>query len=198
MVTPAGKLAPKTATAWSRGVQYLGKVAKTLTPWDVLVIDSLSFAGKAALRWVLQMNNRIQDNPQIQDWGQAMSAVENLVGMLTDPGLNTNVICTSHVQWVQDEGGGAIRGYPDVPGNKLAPTIPKYFNHVLGMKTVGSGQALKRTIHTSPFNSLELKNASPNLVKTTYDIGEGLAEYFRAFRGEVPVGQVVTLPAKEK
>lgn len=181
-----GKPSPKTANSWMKACQYIEKIHRTLGPDDVLVIDSLSMAGKAALRWVLQMNGRLALHPQLQDWGEAQNLIESLVGMLTDDDLPMNVICTAHIKWLEDNQGAIERGFPDAPGRALSPVLGRYFNHQLAVSTIGDGKGLKRSIHTSPIKNLELKNANPAVVKDTYPLASGMAEYFAAIRGTTP------------
>jgi hypothetical protein len=162
-----------------------------MTMDDILVIDSLSMAGKAALRWVLGMNGRLALPPQLQDWGEAQNLIESMVGMLTDDALQTNVICTAHIKWLEDAQGAIERGFPDAPGKALSPVLGRYFNHQLAAQTAGDGKGLKRSIHASPIKNLELKNANPAVVKDTYPLASGLADYFQAIRGVVPGGAKV-------
>lgn len=191
-----GKPTPKTAQAWMKGCQYIEKLHHKLTMDDVLVIDSLSMAGKMALRWVQDMNKRLAMQPQLQDWGEAQNLIESMVGLLTDDSLMTNVICTAHIKWLEDAQGVVDRGFPDAPGRALSPVLGRYFNHQLAVQTVGDGQGLRRSIHTAPIKNLELKNANPSIVKATYPLDGGLADYFKAIRGVVPGGaKVVSLPA---
>src|SRR5215471_9430889 len=62
--TPNGaSLIPKTAKAWPLFVQALSKWEDlgSVESWssnDILVVDSLNFAGKAALRFIQQLNSR--------------------------------------------------------------------------------------------------------------------------------------------
>lgn len=195
-----GKPSPKTANSWMKACQYIEKIYKTLSKDDVLVIDSLSMAGKAALRWVLQMNGRLTMHPQLQDWGEAQNLIESMVGMLTDDDIHANVICTAHIKWLEDSQGAIERGFPDAPGRALSPVLGRYFNHQLAVSTVGDGKGLKRSIHTSPIKNLELKNANPAVVKDSYPLASGMAEYFAAIRGTTPAvkpATVVPLPTSK-
>lgn len=188
-----GKLIPRSATVWQRAAKLLdnwedGEVKlgpiTTWTSQDVLVIDSLTTLSDAALDFILSMNGRLGQRPQLQDWGAGQDLVENLVEMLYDEAVKCNVIVNCHITYIGEE-GGVLRGYPNTLGKALPPKIGRYFNTALMARSVGSGSALRRKILTNTSGVVELKNTAPLRVKPEYDLAWGLAEYFAAVRGEV-------------
>ena len=182
-----GKLVPGKATVWQEMVKLMmnWKTASadfgSVTTWgpnDVLVIDSLTFAAKAAMDFILAANARLGQTPHQSDWYQGQQLLESLMQMLFDDNVKCNVIVNCHVTYIGDE-GGPQRGYPATLGKALSPKIGSYFNTVLLAKTVGVGAGQKRQILTKSGGMIELKNASPTKVKDSYPIETGLADYFR-------------------
>lgn len=152
-------------------------------PDTILVIDSFTFMNNAALRYILRMNNRPVGPIYESDWGEAQQMVENLLAMLYDETFLTNVIVLAHVQPRVSKDGTVEGIFPAALGKALPPKVGRYFNAMLEVRRSGTGNQVKRTIHTVPAGMLELKNPNPAKVKATYDISTGLAEYFTAVRG---------------
>ena len=206
------RLQPIQATAWQNGVNHLTKWPDggSLESWssnDIAVVDSLTFAGKAAMRFIQQLNGRLAVAPQIQDYWDAQRLCESLCATLFDDAIKCNVIVLSHIREVgkseqkvvTDNKGnqkvvtvteeGSKKGYAETgTGNALSPTIGRYFNAVLMAHIVGSGQSVRREIITQPVENIGLKNPAPGFVKRVYPLDTGLAEYFAAVRSKVPVG----------
>lgn len=195
------RIIPLSADAWSRGVALLesweGRKTSEFGPKDILIVDSLNFAGRAAMRYIQQLNNRLQVPPQIQDFRDGQILVESLCQMLYSEAFKCNVICLTHVREVgkqQDivddkgrirtvEDPNTVKGFPETgTGRALSPTIGRYFNAVLLADVVGSGQAARRIIRTQPHLNIGLKNSSPGAVKSEYPLETGLADYFKAVR----------------
>lgn len=157
----------------------LGKI----TSWGsdvVLVIDSLSLMGDAALRHVLALNGRLLTAPQLNDWGDAIRMLEDTLGLLYSDAIRCHVIITSHITFVgADDAGGVQKGYPNALGSKLPPKVGRYFNAVLGVRTKGSGANVKRVIRTQSEGLVEFKNPAPLKVPVELPIETGLADYFK-------------------
>lgn len=187
------------ATAWSAGVKALGEYcAKERTDKDILVLDSLTFAGKSAVRFVLSLNGRIQDLPQFQDYLTAQGMVEKLCAMLYSESVKSHVIVLSHIREISkshtemDSKGRPVkiedpttrRGFAETgTGQALSPVVGRYFNSVLMADIEGSGPSARRIIRTVPHDNIGLKNSSPGLVRPHYPLATGLADYFTALRG---------------
>lgn len=202
------RLAPIQAVAWQNAVNALSKwpdggSLETWGPKDILVVDSLTFAGKAAMRFIAQLNGRLGVAPQIQDYWDAQRLIDSLCATLYDESVKCNVIVLSHIREVgkseqkviKDRQGnekimtvteeGSKKGFAETgTGNALSPTIGRYFNAVLSVNLIGSGMSIRREIVTQPLDNLGLKNPAPGFVKRTYPLDSGLAEYFAAVRGE--------------
>jgi hypothetical protein len=187
-----GKLLPKAATVWQRLVKLLDKWSPAngashdlgpITTWgsqDVLVLDSLSRISDAAMQFILSMNGRLGQKPQLGDWYDAQILVEGLLQMLYDNGVKCNVIMLAHITYIGEN--GVERGYPNSLGKSFPPKIGSYFNTILMVKSSGSGNNTKRKILTNTSGIVELKNSSPTTVKPEYDQATGLAEYFKDVR----------------
>lgn len=185
-----GKLIPSGATVWPRLAQLLahwkdGEVdlgpITTWTPQEVLVIDTLTTVSTAALDFILSMNGRLGQRPQLQDWGAGQDLVEQLLQMLYDDSVKCNVIVNCHITYIGEE-NGPLRGYPNTLGKALPPKVGRYFNSILMTKTTGSGSAMRRKILTNTSGVVELKNTAPMRVKAEYPLESGLADYFMAVR----------------
>ena len=181
-----GKLIPQ-AKAWTRAMTLLDKWndAGGVMSWtskDILVIDSLTTLGKAALAFQLSMNGRLGQQPTQQDWYQAQMLLESFLQRVYDENVKCNVIINCHVKFVGED-NGPQRGYPETGvGTALSPKIGLYFNSVIMAKTTGQGTNQKRKIFTSTTGIVELKNSSPTKVKPEYDQVTGLAEFFKDLR----------------
>lgn len=193
-----------TVKAWTQ----LGKILTdwpdglgNITTWgsnDILVIDSLTFAGKACVRFVTSLQGRAGDAPQLQDYRDAQIFVENMLGAIYSPEtVKCNVIVLSHVREIAKmhqetdskgrpirvEEAGSRKGYAETgTGQALSPNIGRYFNAILLADIEGSGLATRRLIRTVPHLNIGLKNPAPASVKPTYPIATGLADYFNAVR----------------
>ena len=143
---------------------------------------------------VLQLNNRLNTQPWMADWGQAQGLVSSVLQLLYSNSFKTNVIVNCHITYigrevekVDDKGQVQtmqedVRGYPMSLGRALSPQIGTFFNHALMTRTQGSGPAAKRTLLTNTQGIVELKTAAPGKVKSSYPIETGLADYFRDIR----------------
>jgi hypothetical protein len=163
--------------------------------WDrqtVVVLDSLTMLGKAALYSIQGLNGRLGDDKvgydSQRDIGQAQTQIERVLELLYDESFKPNVIVNSHIVWRNPEGvdredkSFGKKAYPNSLGVALAPRIPRYFNTVLHTMTAGSGQSTKRQIMTTPQGSLDLKSSAPLALKPSYPIDTGLGEIFKALR----------------
>lgn len=189
-----GKLLPAKATVWNRAIGLLqdwntdSAKLGPITSWgaqDILVIDSLTHLGKAALFFQLAMNARLGGPVQQSDWYQAQMLIEGLCQTLFDDGVKCNVIVNCHVKFIGED-DGPQRGYPETAtGKALSPKIGSYFNSIVMTRTSGQGQGEKHRILTRGTGGIELKTSAPGRVKAEYSVETGLAEYFKDVRGEV-------------
>jgi len=153
-------------------------------PDTVLVIDSLGFAGEAALRLVRQMNGHQFDKfVAIPDWGQAMIKIEGLLQILHSKSIKCHVIVNSHITYIEDAIKGTQRGLPRALGSKLPPKVGGYFNSLVRSETIGSGKSAKRIIRTTSESGVELKlPVAPGTVKDELPISDGLLTIFKTLQ----------------
>ena len=186
-----GRLIPAQATAWQRLVGLLSNWPDkgSITTWgsqDILVIDSFTLAGNAAMNFVLSMNQRLGQRPHQSDWYDAQQMLESLLQMLYDEAIKCNVILTSHIAFIGEDNSAIATGYPMALGKALPPKVGRYFNTILLARSTGAGSGVKRQILTSSTRMangiVELKNTAPGQVKPEYPLETGLADYFKAIR----------------
>lgn len=175
-----GRVGIKKAAAFQRAMEALdGKEAHWGAPlgpvreWtarDVLVIDSLSMAGRASLQMVMALNGASHKAPEIQHYGTAMENIEKLVGILTSPATPCNVIINTHLTNIE----GTAKLYPEALGSKLSPKIGRYFDNMIALSVTGGA----RTFKTDKDGLFACKTALP--LKPSYPIETGLYDIFRA------------------
>lgn len=180
---------------WKDGELDLGNVG-TWGPRDVLVLDGLSKASRAALNFQLAMNGRIASGkPEQGDWGLAQGIVENFISLLASPQVPCHVIVVCHVAYIERD-DKVTRGYPQTIGQALSPKVGQNFNHTLLARSSGQGTAVRRKIITTTTGVIDLKTSAPLRVKGEYDLETGLADYFRDVLGEMPRPEAAAAPAK--
>lgn len=185
-----GKIFPSGAPkAWANALKFLetGKTpagvdttsADKLSADTVLVVDTLSMASKAAMWQVLFTNQRLMEQPQIQDWGEAQRMIEGLIQWLTSDQVKCHVLVNTHITYIEMQ-GGAMRGLPNSLGKALAPVLPRYFNTILLAQSRGQGKSAKRTLTALPQGLIETKALVPaSKLPDNWDLESGLAEFFK-------------------
>lgn len=144
----------------------------------VLVVDSLSFMGMAALDYILAKNGRSGDQPFQSDWGEAMRMLEQTLQILYSAEVKCHVVVLSHIVYQQTEGSGLTKGLPMGLGQQLPPKIGRYFNFMLLSKSRGSGDSVKRVLLTKPEGLIEVKCPIVSAPKEL-PLETGLADIFR-------------------
>jgi hypothetical protein len=186
-MTSAGPQYSGIPNAYTKAVQALekwddGSIPSEWGPQSVLVLDSLTFFGDAAYNWKDALNPAVKDKRQI--YGEAQSAVTDILSVLTSPEFKTNVIVNTHVRWVKvtDSQGNTtvIKGGPSSIGEALMDKLGTYFNTVGLFETSGVGAQVKRTIRFSPTGLIDLKTSAVALPDTPVPISTGLADFFKA------------------
>ena len=174
----AYKDAGKTLAAWG---------ADAFTPADVLVIDTLTSFSGAAFNEALALAGRLNQRPQLTDYGWMADSVLTFIDMITGPEFNCHVVLNTHIRYLTAEGDAELmKGLPNSKGQEVTRNISKYFNTITLTRTKGSGPAAKRVISTQPQGIIEVKTSNPIGVKPEYGIETGLAELFRDILGTSP------------
>lgn len=182
-----GKLAAQKAEAWSKatgllenwvdGDTNLGSIA-SWTTGEVLVIDSFTRLGEAAMRFIQAINGRLNQKPYQSDFGDAQALLRNFLEIIFSPDVSCNVVLNCHVAQIEGTDGIA-RDYPLSVGQKLSPLLGSYVNSLLTLQRGKDGKVLR----TTQIGTLGVKNTAPFRVKPEYPISTGLADYFAAVRG---------------
>lgn len=158
-------------------------------PNRILVLDSLSFFGNAALRFVMDKN--AQSVARQSDWGEAQNIISGVLAKLTAKTFETHVIVSTHVRYLENEENVVYKGWPSALGKALGPEVPKYFNIMLGADRRGTPKILTR-----PAGVIEYKFPHPN-VKGDYPLATGMREIFKLLRGTEP-GTPSAMPSLPK
>jgi len=218
-----GRAVPLTAQAWSKATGALEKFKigeldlGNIGNWGldtVLVIDSLTMLGFAALWNVQALNNRLGADFSGYDWqrdvGLAQSSMERLLQLLQSNNVNCHVVVISHITFVDDSKGVAVapsrdpeapniqvRGYPSAIGRSLSQRLGRYFNNSFQVDIQGSGTGARRYIYTFPPSNILVKSSAPYALKQKYSIETGLAEIFAALRGQNPPQEMINKSTAE-
>jgi hypothetical protein len=170
---------------WVDGDVKLGGISK----WGrdtTFVIDSGTFMGLAALRYIKVINGRPIDEQftHQSDWGAAMKIQEGTFELLYNDVVKCNIVVVFHIIQLggDPKTGEGAKGFPSALGRKLPPQVPRWFNNTIRVITAGGD---RRVLRTNSTDELELKNVNPKAVKKEYPLGTGLADFFRDISGEI-------------
>lgn len=171
--------------------------ASSFTLNDILVLDTLTTFSEAAFNEALMLGGRLNQRPQLQDYGWMADSVKLFIEMITDPSFSCHVIVNTHIRWfaADEESQTQATGLPNAKGQEISRVVSRYFNSVLLYRTQGAGAGAKRMISTQPQGVVEVKTSSPSSVKREYPIDTGLASFFFDILGHGPTPQPKS-PAK--
>lgn len=168
------------AAAWTKATKQLTAWSQAgLTTRDIIVIDSLTFAAKAATHYYQSLNKTLNKKLSWQDFGGVQDLLGKLLDLLYSEAFETNVIVTSHIDLVEtqvdsgqkDAKGDPImnvidtRAFPASIGKALGPKIPQYFNSTFVAQSEGKEAARKRFIYTVPVGLVDTKSPDLSLPK---------------------------------
>lgn len=151
-------------------------------PESVLVIDSLTFASRAAFDWAepLVPRGKGGDYDARAVFGKAQTAIFDELMLITAKDFKTNVIVTAHIDYMPMP-DGTMKGFPTTIGKALGPNIPAMFPAMVLCHTV----AQNRQIGTVSTAILDLANPAPFKMQATYPIGTGLADIFKTIKESI-------------
>lgn len=210
------RIQPASATVWPKieklchewrepGGVFLGPISSWGTD-TVLVVDSFTFAGFAALYYVQELNGHLggesSGNTWRRDIGGAQDHLDTVLKLLCSDSTKCHIIVITHINYLSESYNedkqtgkrtlaissnasdifGVARAYPSAIGRALGPRIGAYFNNVLEMKTEGMGSNARRRIYTIPTGTVNVKTSAPFALREHYDISTGLAEIFTTLR----------------
>ena len=154
---------------WKDGEEDLGPV-KEWGDDTVLVIDSLTLMGEAALRAALVFNNKKPTEQASQpEWGAAARDVQNIIQYITGDEVKCNVVVTTHMQYMEGD-MGVSKAYPTSVGSKLSTKIGRYFNCVCRIDTRSSSKGTERTLRTMSDHRMDLKVTAPSLIEPNIEL----------------------------
>jgi len=164
---------------WKDGKEDFGPVTKW-TSEHVLVIDSLTLMGEAALRGALVFNNKKPTDQASQpEWGTAARDVQHIVQYITGSEVPCNVVVTTHMQYMEGD-MGVSKAYPTSVGSKLSTKIGRYFNCVCRIDTRSSSKGTERTLRTVSDHRMDLKVTAPKLIEANTELN--LSKLFEAIQ----------------
>lgn len=173
--------------------------------WDnnrILIIDSTTMMGKAALDAVLFANNKIGQQPSLPDYGQAMDMMEGVFAFCNSDSLRCHIIVNAHIvhigggekQRVIDPQTGEVsfreadsedgEAHPTALGRKLPPKVRRFFNTVISMEVeVVNGRARPKIVTQTIHENIKLKNTMPTKIPAELPIEDGLLTIFNTLVG---------------
>jgi hypothetical protein len=161
---------------WKTKTENLG----ALSEWDansVLVIDSLTFLGKAAMHKAASEGGKPMNTKlTMSEWGEAIGGVESLIDFLTSDYFKFNLVVTALPIAVDDEFGSS-KLYPQTVTKNFSMQVPAYFDNLIGLKARRDGSRYFRTI-SEP--RAEYRTSNPKGVPKEMDAN--LAELFKLLR----------------
>ena len=99
--TPATGEKPQAFDKFVKDFNNLLQDEETFSKYDVIAIDSLTSLSKAVMDAVLWLNNRMGQQPAMDDWGAQLNTIENTVRKVTS--LPRMVYITAHDTMMQDD-----------------------------------------------------------------------------------------------
>ena len=136
----------------------------TFAKYDVVAIDSLTSMSKAVMDAVLWINNRMGQQPAMDDWAAQLNTIENTVRKLTS--LPKTVYITAHDNLIQDELTKKIVNELVLTG-QLKTRIPMLFSDILKFECVDG----KFSMLTQPDRyNIKIRKSLPNDVASVEDV----------------------------
>lgn len=163
---------------WKDGDKSFGSLY-TWGPDRVLVVDSLTFLGNAALRAEISLRGKNSFKPRAEKGhadpreviGDAANDLEAVFAILYDERIKCHIILNSHIRELGTESAPAF--FPSAVGRTLPKTLGRYFNVLLGMKKVGTSRMYMT-------EDAVLTTKCPVKLPITLPISNGLAVVFKA------------------
>jgi len=178
-----------TTTAWVTAVKQLDKWRNSWDDTKVLVIDSLTYAARAAGSFSQELNNKLNKPLIWKDFQGPQQLVENLLVIAADVPAHALVLGHQDPYEVYkktdrlDDQGNPIEELMDVLvlpisiGQAGRPKLPAQFNHMLMLSSEGSERATRRFMWTVPHKGIMCKSPFFD-AKDRYPIEFGMVEYF--------------------
>jgi hypothetical protein len=181
------------AKAYKDGIKYLNKWDDDSIPseWGndtIFVLDTLSSFGRAAFLWAQSLSPLSAAGKKAdgrQWYGTAQDSIKMVLDLLTSNGFKCHVIVSSHVQLIEIT-EGVFKGQVSAIGKALGSDIPKVFNNMVQADSIGTGDAVKRTLLTKSTGLMENKTVIPWALDKKLPLETGLATIFEKVTGRKP------------
>ena len=131
--TPPTGEKPQAFDAFVQDFNSFIKDEKTFNSYDVIAIDSLTSLSKAVMDSVLWLNNRMGQQPAMDDWAAQLNTIENTIRKVTS--LPKMVYITAHDTLMQDDLTKKIVNELVLTG-QLKTRIPMLFSDILKFQCV--------------------------------------------------------------
>jgi len=176
---PSVKGAPKAFMSAGKQVDIWTKEVEW-GPKDLLVIDSLTALGKAALAVSRSMNPKISN--YVFHVGNAQRLLEPFIDTITGHMAPYNLLVITHVRYkdIKDPDDKVIgqKNFPSSVGEALSERLPQAFNDCYACVKIGAGTTEKRQIVSAHALLSGLKTSDPDKIQRTYPLESGLAQIF--------------------
>jgi hypothetical protein len=171
--------------------------SKDWGPDTIVVLDSLTSMGQAAMRRAQAMLNKTPLNGTQQMWGLAMADQDSFIEKLVSNDHRFHVIVLSHLKVIspkdvntndenvtkeiKEDVAGLLpaRFYPSALGQQLPQQISRHFPITLLAENHVKGHTVTRELHTLPRPELDLKLPA-NLANAVLPVADGLLTVFKA------------------
>lgn len=180
--SPSGPVLDGPPKSFSRAIELLEKWSDGRKTPDlegtIVVLDSLTFFSRAALRYAKFMNS----GPKVDGrmiYFHAQSYITGVLEFLRSSNFKPHTIVISHIDYEAND-VGLFKGFPRSVGRALNDDIPAYFNSALLVECTGVPP--RRLIRTAPTNLVLLKNPAPFKIPAELPLETGLADFFAAVK----------------
>lgn len=143
--------------------------------FQTVCVDSLSEIAE-----VILSNAKARAKDPRQAYGEVIEQTVKLIRAFRDT-LHKNIYMTAKMEPIKDEMTGVVKWGPSMPGSKLGPQIPYYFDEVfrLGIGKSPQGESY-RFLQTQPDLQFDAKDRSGSLAPIE---PPDLAHVFRKIQG---------------
>ena len=143
--------------------------------YDVIAVDSLTSLSKAVMDTVLWLNNRMGQQPAMDDWAAQLNTIENTVRKITS--LPKMVYITAHDYLIQDELTKKIVNELSLTG-QLKVRIPMLFSDIFKFQCDGEKyQVLTRPDRYNIKVRRSIQELEPEVDVTIPDIYEDATKH---------------------
>lgn len=148
---PEKAMAFKQAKAHVIGIANLA--ARKKYPFEVVILDSLTSFGDAAVRMVMYQSGMLFKQPQIQHWGLAFLEITQVITILRSMPVVVIVIAHDQVRTVGKGDEAEDKLEVALPGKNLPGRVAGYFDEIWYARSSAVGQGRNRYFLQTMSNS---------------------------------------------